>query len=176
MYQERDKTNDETVVHKKESCVLMLELTCKIYTVCVIQNGSKILLMNRQHDNFPGFIAPGGKVEFPESPVEGAIREVKEETGLTVSDLVYKGLAEYVNPFIQERYMIFNYITQAFEGELIHDHPEGRSEWVDLSNLDNFPMQKSFRERIPLFFKEGTFEIHRIWKENREYDEIVRAT
>lgn len=34
--------------------------------ICVLKN-QEILLLNRQHDNFPGWIPPGGKVEFPES-------------------------------------------------------------------------------------------------------------
>ena len=42
--------------------------------VCVVKN-NKILLLNRQHDDFPGWIPPGGKVEFPESFFEAAIRE-----------------------------------------------------------------------------------------------------
>jgi len=84
----------------------------KIWTVCMIQNENKVLLLNRQHDHFKGYLPPGGKVDFPESIVESAIREVKEETGLEVSNLIYKGLYEYVNPVAMDRYMIFNYITR----------------------------------------------------------------
>ena len=72
----------------------------------MVQNGDYVLLINRQHDNFKGYIPPGGKVEFPESFTEAAIREVKEETGLEVSNLIYKGLDEYVNPEKNDRYMI----------------------------------------------------------------------
>jgi 8-oxo-dGTP diphosphatase len=114
----------------------MPDITYKLYTICLIKHGSQILLMNRQHDYYSGFIAPGGRIDFPESPLEGAIREVKEETGLTVRNLIYKGLSEYMNPYINERYMIFNYLTYDFEGELLEDHPEGKSEWIDIENLD----------------------------------------
>lgn len=74
------------------------EINYKFWTVCMIQNQDKVLLLDRQHDHFNGFIPPGGKVEFPESFVECAIREVKEETGLDVKNLKYKGIYEYVNP------------------------------------------------------------------------------
>ncbi len=50
--------------------------------ICVKQ-GEHVLLLNRQHDNFPGWIQPGGKVKESESFFEAALRELKEETGLT---------------------------------------------------------------------------------------------
>jgi 8-oxo-dGTP diphosphatase len=125
----------------------------------MIVSGDKILLLNRQHGSFRGYISPGGRVEFPESPTECAVREVKEETGLTVSNLKYKGLAEYMNPG-QERYMIFNYITYDFTGELLQESNEGKPEWIALDDLHSIEMQENIRKRIPLFFEEGTFEIH----------------
>lgn len=93
----------------------------KMWTVCMIQKEDKVLLLDRQHDDFQGFIPPGSKVEFPESIVESAVREVKEETGLDVSNLVFKGLYEYVNPVAMDRHMIFNYITKDFKEELLED-------------------------------------------------------
>jgi 8-oxo-dGTP diphosphatase len=61
-------------------------------------DNEKVLLLDIQHGDLKSFITPGGKVEFPESFVEGAIREVKEETGLEMSNLIYKCLYEYFNP------------------------------------------------------------------------------
>lgn len=150
----------------------------KIWTVCMIQDEDKVLLLDRQHDNFKGFIPPGGKVEFPESIIEAAIREVREETGLEVSNLIYKGLYEYVNPIAQDRYMIFNYITNDFEGELLEDAPEGKAVWVKIEDAYNLPMQKSIRRRFPLFFKDGTFEIQVEWnhENNQEGKVMIRNT
>ena len=62
----------------------MNNINYKVWTLCMIQDGDRVLMLNRNHDHFQGYIPPGGKLEFPESPVEGAIREVKEETGLGI--------------------------------------------------------------------------------------------
>ena len=52
----------------------------QIYTMCTIQRNNEILLIKRpSHRGFPGYIAPGGKVDFPESIVQAAIREVKKK-------------------------------------------------------------------------------------------------
>lgn len=154
------------------------DITFKIWTVCMVQNEDEILLLDRQHDNFKGFIPPGGKVEFPESIVESAIREVKEETGLEVSNLIYKGLYEYVNPVAKDRYMIFNYLTRDFNGELLKDAPEGKPVWVNINEAHKLPMQESIKRRFPLFFEDGTFEIQVEWnhEENKEEKVTIRHT
>lgn len=144
----------------------------------MIQDNDKVLLLDRKHDNFKGFIPPGGKVDFPESFVECAIREVKEETGLEVSNLVFKGIYEYVNTEKNDRYIIFNYITQDFKGELLKESPEGKPVWVNIKDIDTIHMQKSIRRRIPLFFKEGTFEIQVTWdnENDNEGEVVIRKT
>jgi 8-oxo-dGTP diphosphatase len=153
-------------------------VTYKFWTVCLVQNGDYLLLLNRQHDHFKGFIPPGGKVEFPESYTESAIREVKEETGLDVSNLIYKGLYEYVNPAKNDRYIIFNYITRTFSGTLLEHSPEGKPVWVHINEVPSLPMQRSIRRRFPFFFEEGTFEIQVEWdhENNQEGKVSIKKT
>ena len=147
-----------------------MEINYKLWTVCLIQQGDYVLLLDRQHDDFKGFIPPGGKVEFPESLTEAAIREVKEETGLDVCNLRYKGLYEYVNPVKNDRYMIYNYLTTSFSGTLLENTQEGKPVWVHVNEVPRLPMQASIRRRFPLFFEEGTFEIQVEWNEEKNQE------
>lgn len=147
---------------------MTISIEHRLYTMCMVQNGDKVLLIKRPDSRgFPGFIAPGGKVDFPESLVDGACREVEEETGLRVSNLVFKGIDEYVNPQKNVRYMVFNYWTNTFKGELLLDPPEGELVWVSINDALDLPMQEWFKERFRLFFEEGTFEIQRVWDDHQ---------
>lgn len=150
----------------------------KFWTVCMVQDGDSVLLLDRQHDDFKGYIPPGGKVDFPESFVEAAIREVKEETGLDVSNLQFKILYEYINPKKNDRYIIFNYITKDFKGTLLEETTEGKPVWVPICETSNLPMQKSIRRRFPYFFEEGTYEIQVVWDEenNKEGSISIKRT
>ncbi|GMK43701.1 7,8-dihydro-8-oxoguanine triphosphatase [Paenibacillus glycanilyticus] len=148
-----------------------MSITYKMYTMCMVQDKDKVLLINRpDQKGFPGYIAPGGKVEFPESLVNGAIREVREETGLIVKDIIYKGLEEFCDPTTNLRYMVFNYLATSFEGTLLESPPEGELLWVNKDEALKLPMQSWFARRFPLFFQEGTFELSYVW------DEKVRET
>ena len=145
------------------------ELKVALYTMCLVRDGDRVLLINRpSHKGFPGWIGPGGKVEFPESLTEVAIREVWEETGLSVGGLIYKGLDEFVDPKQNFRYMVFNYVATSFEGELLQNPPEGELEWVSIKEAAHYPMQPWFRRRFPLFFEEGTFEIYEIYDQEED--------
>ncbi|MBG9735517.1 8-oxo-dGTP diphosphatase [Paenibacillus alvei] len=145
------------------------EITYGMYTMCMVKDGDRVLLMNRPDSKgFPGYLAPGGKIEFPESFTEGAIREVYEETGLRVSGLIYKGLDEYVVPSTNFRYMVFNYLATSSEGELLDNPPEGELIWVPIQEVMDLPMQTWFKRKFPLFFKEGTFEISVVWNEEEK--------
>ena len=75
---------------------------------------------------------PGGKIEEGESPKQTAIREMKEETGIEIQNLKYKGIMtiEYPN-----RMFIFDtFISKEYEGEP-QEFKENISEWIDIDEL-----------------------------------------
>lgn len=92
--------------------------------------------------------------------------------------MIQDGIYEYVNPVAKKRYMIFHYLTYDFKGELLEDSPEGKATWVSIKDAYSLPMQKSIQRRFPLFFKDGTFDIHVEWndEENKEGKVVIRST
>src|SRR5690349_7658297 len=118
------------------------DMNCDLYTMCLVVDVDRVLLINRPDKRgFPGFIGPGGKVDMPESPAQGAIREVWEETGLLVKELIFKGINEFVVEERDYRYMVFNYVATSFEGELLENPPEGELHWVPIGEATALPMQ-----------------------------------
>lgn len=81
-----------------------------------------------------GLTFPGGHVEPGESIVTSTIREIKEETGLTISHLKNCGYIEWWNPANQSRYMVFMMITNSYTGEL-KSSEEGLMEWMTLEEM-----------------------------------------
>lgn len=150
------------------------EYETELYTMVMIEKEGQLLLIERPSDKgFPGYIAPGGKIDFPESPAEGAEREVREETGLTVKSLKFKGIDEFVIPRKNYRYIVYNYLAEDIDGDLLEDPPEGKLKWINRKEVMDLPMQPWFQRRLPYFFKEGVFEIHSKWDGNDQNEAEV---
>ncbi|MGF2615816.1 8-oxo-dGTP diphosphatase [Rossellomorea vietnamensis] len=146
----------------------------QLYTMVMIEKEGRLLLVERPPDKgFPGYIAPGGKIDFPESPAEGAEREVREETGLTVKSMKFKGIDEFVIPHKKYRYIVYNYLATELNGDLLDDPPEGTLKWISRKKVMGLPMQPWFKRRLPYFFKDGVFEIHSKWDGNESSEAEV---
>ena len=94
----------------------------ELTNLCLLHRDGKYLLQNRFGSDWRGYALPGGHVEPNESFVESVIREMKEETGLTV-----------INPRLC--------------GELCSSE-EGEMEWVDENRLGEIPTVADLRELI----------------------------
>ncbi len=119
-------------------------------TICYIEKGGKTLMLYRnkkkndvhedrnknKNDVHEGkYVGIGGKFEFGETPEECILREIKEETGLTVNSLKYHGLISFPKFANDDIWYMFIFSCRDFEGEVpddsLDDCPEGRLLWVD---------------------------------------------
>ena len=106
-------------------------------TLCYIEKDQKYLMLHRvkkQKDvNKDKWIGIGGHFELGESPEECLLREVKEETGLTLTKYSFRGIVTFFAEGWQTEYMCL-FTSDSFVGSL-SDCEEGKLEWVEKSRL-----------------------------------------
>lgn len=109
----------------------------RLSTLCYIEKENKYLMLHRvvkKNDvNKDKWIGVGGHFEDGESPEECVLREVKEETGYTLTSFKYRGLVTFVFADIEMEYMSL-FTADGFEGEPIECN-EGVLEWVDIEDV-----------------------------------------
>ncbi len=115
-----------------------------------------ILMQDRLDPDWGGLCFPGGHIEPNESIVQAAIREVQEETGLTVSDLRLCGVKQF--PISGGRYLVFFYKTHSFSGTL-RDSEEGRVLWLRREELPNYAMCSDLFQMLRLFDEDALSEM-----------------
>ncbi|MDE7222625.1 MAG: 8-oxo-dGTP diphosphatase [Acetatifactor sp.] len=111
-------------------------------TLCYIERDDAYLMMHRvkkERDiNKDKWIGVGGHFEEGESPEECLIREVAEETGLTLTDYRLRGVITFIADAYPVEYM-FLYTAEGFEG-VMHGCDEGDLEWVPKAQVERLPI------------------------------------
>ncbi|MDR2977005.1 MAG: 8-oxo-dGTP diphosphatase [Streptococcaceae bacterium] len=127
--------------------------------MCAIidQSTGKVLVQNRVK-SWPGIAFPGGHVEKGEAIALSTIREIKEETGLTVKNLKLCGIKDWFEPDLDRRYLVFLYRTNDFSGELIEESEEGRVFWTNIDELPKLNLASSFLEMSQLMLEDNFTE------------------
>jgi 8-oxo-dGTP diphosphatase len=125
----------------------------------------KVLVIDRLK-SWKGISFPGGHVEDGESIVESTIREIKEETGLIISDLETCGIVYWYNDETGDKYFVFNFKTEVFHGDLQESTDEGKVFWVDIEELPTLNLSHGFEDRLPMFLDGRYSEGFGIWNEH----------
>lgn len=117
------------------------------------------------------WIGIGGKFEHDESPDECLLREVKEETGLTLTSWRCRGIVTFVNTQCQTEYMHL-FTADGFEGEL-RTCDEGELEWIDRAKLYDLTLWEG--DKIFLRLLENDAQPFFLLKLSYDGDELVSA-
>ena len=120
-------------------------------SLCYIEDSGRYLMLHRvkkvddmNHDKWLGV---GGKLEEGESPEDCMLREVREETGLTLTSWHYRGVIRFNND-IYENEVMHLFTADGYSGEL-SDCDEGVLEWVDKNRIYSLPIWEGDK----LFFR-----------------------
>lgn len=128
-------------------------------TLCYIEKDGQYLMLHRvlkkQDINKDKWIGVGGHFEENESPEECLLREVKEETGLTLTSYRFRGLITFMSDSWQTEYMCL-YTADKFEGE-IGECDEGELVWVPKTELLNLTLWEGDKIFLELLSKEAPF-------------------
>ena len=137
----------------------------KFYNMTMVVNGAgEVLVLDRIKTDWPGLTFPGGKVEQGESFAASAIREIKEETGLSVSSVIPCGTVHWADKSTGHRYIEFLYKATVFKGTLIGETDEGKVFWMKPEALRTSDrLSPNFEHYLPLFLDGGYSELFFEW-------------
>lgn len=126
--------------------------------MCMVTDGQgNVLVQNRKDPNWPGIVFPGGHVEPKESFVDSVIREVREETGITVLNPKLCGVKQFQTRE-EERYVVFFFKATEFEGTL-QSSDEGEAMWIPRSELFRCNCVDGLADMTRLFEDESLSEL-----------------
>lgn len=131
------------------------------------QSTDEVLIIRRNartdDDHYGKVNGLGGKVEVDEDIASSALREVREEAGIEVSQLALRGTVTFSDfgPK-REQWLVFVFLATAWTGDVAEGNHEGTLEWVDRTTLLNachggdaatqYPMWPGDKHFLPLVF------------------------
>jgi 8-oxo-dGTP diphosphatase len=137
--------------------------------LCMIYDGNKILLQDRLKEDWRGLTFPGGHVEEKESFVKAIIREIMEETGLTIQNPQICGIKQF-EADDGGRYVVLLFKANQFSGQLTSSE-EGKMVWVDRNDLEKLPVAKGFFDTLKIYDDTNLMEL--IYEYDKEIDKWV---
>ena len=133
-------------------------------TLCYIEKDDKYLMLHRvkkENDlNKDKWVGVGGKFEPGETPEECLLREVKEETGLTLTSYKFRAIITFISDEWGVEYMHL-FTADAYEGDLseamMRDCDEGELVWVPKSEIENLHLWEGDKIFFRLLEERDTF-------------------
>jgi len=125
---------DKSHTQKKTKLTIM----CMVY-----KDDGSFLVENRTKKDWPGLTFPGGHVEDDELIIDAVPREMKEETGLEVTDIEPRGYFEWNQLGDDCRHLAMLFRTKSFKGKLISSK-EGNVFFIKEEDLEKYPLSNDF--------------------------------
>ena len=129
--------------------------TVTFTNMCMVVDGDRVLVQDRVSPDWPGITFPGGHVEPGESFTDAVIREVEEETGLTVAHPTLAGMKDWTDE--NGRYVVLLYRAEEFTGEL-RSSDEGEVFWLRLDELPEQNLALDMLDMLKVFTEPGLSE------------------
>lgn len=147
----------------------------ELTALCLIYKDDKFLLQDRVKNDWKGFTLPGGHIEIGESIVEAIIREMKEETGLTVVNPKLCGVKQFPikdGKYENGRYLVFLFKANEFYGDIVSSE-EGSMHWISREELGQVNLVSDFNELLNVMLDDHLSEFQYV-VENDEWKIIKR--
>lgn len=114
----------------------------KVATICVLKNGDHFLLLKRAKEPNIGLYTPlGGKLDPFETPLNAAIRETWEESGIKVNNMEFRGILTETSP-VDYNWISYVYLAE-IEKQVTTESDEGSLEWMHMDDLLKIPTPKT---------------------------------
>lgn len=135
----------------------------ELTVLCLIHKDDQYLLQDRVKADWKGYTLPGGHIEPGESIVDAVVREMKEETGLTVLNPKLCGVKQF--PIKDGRYLVFLFHADQFHGNILSSE-EGSMHWVKKEDLDKVNLVSDFYELLEVMLDDNLNEFQYVIQEN----------
>ena len=137
----------------------------ELTNICVIYDGDRILVENKIGH---GICFPGGHVEPGEAFTAAAIRETREETGLTIENPTLCGVKQFPAKG-NARYVVFFYKADRYTGNL-QSSDEGEVFWLTRQQLSEYHLVEDFMDMLKIFESDTLNEFQYYQEDNGEWE------
>lgn len=130
----------------------------ELTNMCMVISGNRVLVEEKRGRGYKGIVFPGGHVEMHEPIVDSVIREMYEETGLTIRNPQLCGIKNWVQKD-GSRYIVFLFKTNDFDGEICSSD-EGEVFWTDFDQIHELNLMWNMEEILQIMCTDNCSEYY----------------